>query len=180
MKSGKDATMNLHIRLLQEQDIEPIAAAFLAIGWNKPAAQYVQYLAEQEAGQRPVLVALVDDVFAGYVTVLWQSDYPPFRAEQIPEIADFNVLPHLRRRGIGSRLLDKAEATTAERSDVVGIGVGMYPDYGPAQRLYVKRGYIPDGRGLTYQYHVVKPMEPVINDDDLVLYFTKRLMVLND
>ena len=51
----------------------------------------------------------------------------------------------------------------------------MYPDYGNAQRLYVLRGYVPDGRGLTYKYQVLKPLECTINDDDLVLYFTKSL-----
>ncbi len=47
--------------------------------------------------------------------------------------------------------------------------------YGNAQRLYVKRGYVPDGRGLTYDGRVLKPMENTVNDDDLVLYFTKSL-----
>jgi len=168
-------SLTLHIRLLQAQDILPIAAAFQALGWNKPAAQYERYLAEQEAGARTVFVALVDNGFAGYVTINWQPEYPPFRAENIPEIQDFNVLPHFRRRGIGSRLMDEAEAIVVERFSVVGIGVGMYADYGTAQRMYVKRGYIPDGRGLFYQDHFIQPGEPVKVDDDLTLQFTKRL-----
>lgn len=166
--------MPLTIRRLQTRDIHPIAAAFAAIGWNKPASQYERYLAEQEAGQRIVLVALMDDVFAGYVTIIWHSDYPHFRAENIPEIQDFNVLPHFRRQGIGSRLMDEAEQIIAQRSPVVGIGVGMYADYGTAQRMYVKRGYIPDGRGLFYNGVLVQPGESVPVDDDLVLHFTKR------
>ncbi len=166
--------MSLFIRPLQQQDIEPIAAAFTAIGWNKPASQYARYLAEQEAGRRVILVALMDDIFAGYVTINWQPDYPPFHAENIPEVQDFNVLPHFRRQGIGSRLMDEAETIIAQRSPIVGIGVGMYADYGTAQRMYVKRGYIPDGRGLFYGDHVVKPGESVPVDDDLVLHFTKK------
>jgi len=51
----------------------------------------------------------------------------------------------------------------------------MYPDYGNAQRLYVLRGYVPDGRGLTYDCWILEPMESTVNDDDLVLFFTKRL-----
>jgi hypothetical protein len=27
----------------------------------------------------------------------------------------------------------------------IGIGVGLYRDYGPAQQLYFQLGYIPDG-----------------------------------
>ncbi len=167
--------MNLTIRTLQTQDIEPIAQAFAHIGWNKPASQYGRYLVEQNAGTRVCLVAFVDGDFAGYVNVLWQSDYEPFRAANIPEVADFNVLPHYRRQKIGTRLMDTAEALIAQRSPIAGIGVGMYPDYGAAQRLYVARGYVPDGRGLTYHNRILQPLEQVINDDDLVLYFTKQL-----
>jgi ribosomal protein S18 acetylase RimI-like enzyme len=53
------------------------------------------------------------------------------------EIVDFNVRPDLRRRGIGTRLMDEAEALIATRSPIAGIGVGLGLDYGPAQRLYV-------------------------------------------
>lgn len=167
--------VNLHIRLLEARDIQPIAAAFRILGWNKPAAQYERYLAEQEEKQRTVHVAFLDDGFVGYVTVQWQSDYPPFREAAIPEIQDFNVLPEFRRRRIGTRLMDAAERIVAEHSPIVGIGVGMDADYGAAQRLYVLRGYVPDGRGLFAHGQRVKYGMQVSIDDDLVLYFTKHL-----
>ncbi|MBZ0285722.1 MAG: GNAT family N-acetyltransferase [Anaerolineae bacterium] len=165
----------LTIRLLTEPDIQPIAAAFAELGWNKPASQYARYLAEQESGLRTVFVAFVDEAFAGYVTVLWQSGYPPFREANIPEIADFNVLPELRRQGIGGRLMDAAEASVAERFPVVGIGVGLFADYGAAQRMYMKRGYIPDGRGIFTQGHFVQYNESIVIDDEPALYFMKYL-----
>jgi GNAT superfamily N-acetyltransferase len=161
----------LAIRPLNGGDPVVMAAAFAAIGWDKPESQYQRYLAEQEAGTRDVLVATVDDVFAGYVTVLWESSY----FEGIPEICDFNVLPTYRRRGIGTALMDAVEAMVAERFPVVGIGVGLYPDYGQAQRMYVRRGYLPDGRGLIYDGRQVPPMETIRNDDDATLMFTKQL-----
>jgi len=167
--------VDITIRPLQEEDIEPIAAAFAAIGWNKLASQYRRYLTEQQQRQRSVLVAFVDHVFAGYLTVVWQPDYPPFHAENIPEIQDFNVLPVFRRRKIGTLLMDRAEQLVAERSPVVGIGVGMTADYGAAQRLYVLRGYVPDGRGLVSQNRCLSYGEEVRIDDDLVLHFTKIL-----
>lgn len=165
----------LQIRLLVAADISIIADAFTQIGWNKPATQYQRYLVEQEAGDRVVLVATVADRFAGYITILWHTDYPPFRAAHIPEIADFNVLPHYRRQKIGSQLMDEAERRIGERSELVGIGVGLYPDYGPAQRMYVLRGYVPDGRGVSYNGRQVAPGESVPVDDSLALYFTKKL-----
>jgi GNAT superfamily N-acetyltransferase len=164
----------LIIRLLETEDIQSIVSAFAAIGWDKPATQYERYLAEQQRGERVVLVAVWHDSFAGYLTIVWQSGYTAFRDASIPEIVDFNVLPQLRRRGIGSQLLEEAERRVAERSAVVGIGVGMDPDYGAAQRLYVKRGYIPDGRGLSSHNRAVASGETVTVDDGLVLYFTKN------
>jgi GNAT superfamily N-acetyltransferase len=166
---------DMKVRLLEADDVQPIASAFAAIGWNKPASQYERYLAEQQRGERVVLVAFLHGAFAGYLTIAWQAGYAPFREAGIPEIMDFNVLPHLRRRGIGSRLMDEAERRIAERSAVVGIGVGMDPDYGAAQRLYVKRGYVPDGRGLSSNGRHVRWGETVIVNDGLNLHFTKDL-----
>lgn len=168
-------TLPLMIRMLQPGDSGPIVAAFAAIGWDKPRHLYERYQAEQQLNQRVVLVAFVEAAFAGYITIAWTSHYPPFEHERIPEIQDFNVLPHVRRRGIGTRLLDEAERRVAQRSAVVGIGVGLYADYGAAQRLYVRRGYVPDGRGVAYRQQQVAPGRQVRLDDDLVLYFTKQL-----
>lgn len=169
--------MSLSIRKLEPDDCQVIAESFERIGWSshKPLSQYERYLNEQDAGERDVLVGFEDSDFAGYLTIVWLPEYEPFRVKGIPEVQDFNVLPEFRRRKIGTALMDQAEEEIAKRFNSVGIGVGMYPDYGNAQRLYVKRGYVPDGRGLTYGGKVLAPMETVVNDDDLVLYFEKQL-----
>lgn len=166
----------LEITPLRPEDPPLIARAFADIGWDKPEAQFVRYLDEQTAGDRPVLVARLDGVFAGYVTVVWVPLYAPFREAGIPEIQDFNVLPAFRRQGIGTALMDAAEALIALRSRTVGIGVGLYPDYGPAQRLYVLRGYVPDGRGIAWNAVHVTPMQEVIVDDELALFFTREII----
>lgn len=166
---------NAIIRLLEPDDIQTIASAFGAIGWNKPASEYQRYLADQQRGERVVLVAVQNDVFAGYLTIVWTSGYAPFRDAGIPEIVDFNVIPQLRRRGIGSQLLDVAEQRIADRSAVAGIGVGLSKDYGAAQRLYVQRGYIPDGQGLISHGRPVAVGEVVTVDDGLIVCFTKSL-----
>jgi len=170
-----DAEPGVVIRSLGDADPPIIATAFDAIGWNKPEALYTNYLAQQRSGAREVFVAEVGGVFAGYVTLLWETTYGPFAVQGIPEVNDFNVLPHLRRQGIGSALMDRVEEVAASRVDVVGIGVGMTEDYGAAQRMYVKRGYVPDGRGLMTHERAVAYGEEVRVDDDLALYFTKRL-----
>jgi len=166
---------NLVIRPLESRDVGPISAAFGDLGWNKPRSQYERYLSEQQSGTRTVFVAFIAEDFAGYVTVNWSPTYPPFRAGRIPEIQDFNVLPRFRRQGIGTRLMDEAERKISERSEIVGIGVGMSPDYGAAQRLYVLRNYVPDGKGLTRNGSPVRHNDEIIVNDGLVLYLTKTL-----
>jgi len=165
----------LQIHLLRKTDIQEIAAAFAALGWDKPASQYERYYAEQAAGERVVLVARLDKVFAGYTTIVWESPYPLFWKDKIPEIVDFNVLPQLRLQGIGTKLLDDAEKRISQRSPIAGIGVGMTADYGAAQILYVKRGYIPNGRGLIKKGQTLSYGDQVSIDDELALYFTKQL-----
>jgi len=163
------------IRLLESRDIPQIAEAFEKLGWDKPASQYERYLADQVFEARAVYVAFVEDEFAGYLTICWTSTYPPFRAAGIPEIVDFNVLPKFRRQRIGTVLMDRAEGEILRVSDVAGIGVGMTADYGAAQRLYIIRGYIPDGHGLYQRNHFPTHGEQITVDDDLALFLTRKL-----
>ncbi len=166
---------NLQVRSLEDRDLGQMAEAFRILGWDKPRSQYERYLSEQREGRREVFVAFSDGAFAGYLTINWSPGYPPFREAGIPEIQDFNVLPRFRRARVGTRLMDEAELAVSKRSRVVGIGVGLSPDYGPAQRLYVLRGYVPDGRGLTSHGHPVSCGRAVPVDDGLALYLTKEL-----
>jgi GNAT superfamily N-acetyltransferase len=165
----------MRIRPLAPSDVDAIAAAFAAVRWpGKAVDLFQQYLAEQAAGDRVVLLAELDGGFAGYVWV-WRSGYGPFRAEDIPEIQDFNILPPLRRRGIGTALMDAAESAIAHRSPVAGLGCGLYAGYGAAMRLYIGRGYLPDGRGVAYGGQTIAPGDTIRVDDSAELMFTKRL-----
>jgi GNAT superfamily N-acetyltransferase len=167
--------IDVAIRPLEKKDIPAIAWAFQQLGWNKPASQYERYLREQELGTRLVLVAFVKEEFAGYLTICWDANYEPFRARKIPKIVDFNVLPPLRRQGIGTQLMHQAEHEIAKVSTIAGIGVGMHREYGAAQRLYVLRGYVPDGQGLYHIDHHVGYGETITVDDHLALYLTRKL-----
>ncbi len=167
---------DVHVRPLQPSDPPVIAAAFEALGWDKPVAQYEEYLSEQDAGTRTVLVAWTSaQEFAGYLTVVWTSHYPPFADAGIPEVVDFNVLPHLRRRGIGARLMTEAEELIGQRSPIAGIGVALTADYGAAQALYAARGYVPDARGAIRDAQQIPHGTRVPIDDGTVLMLTRRL-----
>lgn len=164
------------LKRLAQKDIPLITSAFSEIGWDKPASLYQKYLEEQEKGERCVWAAFKEDNFAGYVTLKWQSDYPSFREQSIPEISDLNVLPKFRKQGIGLKLLDLAETEAGMKSPKVGIGFGLTADYGDAQKLYIKRGYSPDGLGITTHYQGISYGDTVCVDDHLVLWLTKTLL----
>lgn len=163
------------VRPMLPDDATRFHDAFTALGWDKSAALFDGYVADHAAGTRVALVAEADGEPVGYCTLLWSSRYPPFREAGIPELVDLNVLPRFRRRGLASLLLDALEARASELGDRIGLGVGLYADYGPAQRLYVARGYLPDGRGIVYDGHPVDPGTSIPIDDDACLMFTRRL-----
>ena len=162
---------------LFQSDISSIVSAFEQCSWSKPASIFKQYLREQDTKERLIWVAHKEEDILGYITLKWHSEYPYFKEHNTPEIKDLNVLPNFRNRGIGSALLDIAEKAAFEHSDKIGIGVGLYPDYGSAQRLYVKRGYIPDGKGITYEHKTVLTGKTTILDDELILWMVKECSI---
>ena len=166
---------NLKLREIRQTDCQKISESFQKQGWDKPISQYEQYLEFQEKGERDVIIAELNQEFAGYLTIKWKSDYKPFRIKRIPEIADFNVLKKYQRLGIGTCLMDEAEKRIKKISDCVGIGFGVYKDYGAAQILYINRGYKPDGNGLVKNSIPLKYGEIVTVDDSIVFCLTKKL-----
>lgn len=112
----------------------------------------------------------------GYVTVVWNSPYLGFHSRKIPEISDLNVLPNFRRKGIGTRLVHQCEKLAEGKGfKEIGLGVGLISDYGSAQRLYLRLGYMPDGQGAHYKNKVVKYNQDVRADDDLVIFLSKKI-----
>ncbi|NNF15043.1 MAG: GNAT family N-acetyltransferase [Gemmatimonadetes bacterium] len=159
----------MNLRPLQPSDPQSLEAAFQAIGWSKPAALFERYLREQADGERWVRVAVVAGEVGGYVTVVWESGDPELKRRGIPEIMDLNVLPHHREQGTGTALMDAAEAEAAGHAPRVGLRVGLHSGYGHAQRLYVARGYLPDGRGASRGGEIVGEGAMVPLDDDTTI-----------
>jgi GNAT superfamily N-acetyltransferase len=166
---------SFRVRSMTGDDPQAAAEAFSRIGWAKPATLFERYLIEQATGTRSCWMAHSGSAFAGYVTVNWKPTYPFFAEKKIPEIQDLNVLPPFRRRGIGTTLLGQAEAEIASRSEIAGLGVGLHPGYNDALRLYVKRGYVPDGQGVTYKDRYVREGELVRLDDCFLLHMLRRI-----
>lgn len=162
------------IRKMQESDIKDLSRGFISQGWPSREEILTRYFKEQESEEREVLIADLTGVVAGYITILPIAKQGPF-AGRAPELSDFNVFEPFQNQGIGNLLLEEAEKRVRLISDKVTLGVGLHSGYGPAQRLYIKRGYIPDGTGVWYQNH--QPAMNAVCEDigDLVLYLSKNL-----
>ena len=162
------------IRKMQESDIKNLSRGFISQGWPSREEILTRYFKEQESGEREVLVAEVEGAVAGYITILPCAKQGPF-AGMAPELSDFNVFEPFQNQGIGNLLMEEAEKRVKLVSDKVTLGVGLHSGYGPAQRLYIKRGYIPDGTGVWYQNH--QPAMNAVCEDigELVLYLSKNL-----
>jgi len=163
------------IRKMQESDIKDLSRGFTSQGWSSREEILTRYFKEQESGEREVLIADLTSAVAGYITILPDAKQGPF-AGMAPELSDFNVFEPFRNQGIGNLLMEEAEKRAKLLSDKVTLGVGLHSGYGPAQRLYIKRGYIPDGTGVWYQNH--QPAMNAICEDigELVLYLSKDLI----
>ena len=162
------------IRKMQESDIKELSRGFISQGWPSREEILTRYFKEQESGEREVLVAEVEGALAGYISILPCAKQGPF-AEIYPELSDFNVFEPFQNQGIGNLLLEEAEKRVRLISDKVTLGVGLHSGYGPAQRLYIKRGYIPDGTGVWYRNQPLEMNATIQNNDDLVLYLSKEL-----
>ena len=161
------------IRKMQESDIKELSRGFISQGWPSREEILTRYFKEQESGEREVLVAEVEGALAGYITILPCAKQGPF-AEIYPELSDFNVFEPFQNQGIGNLLLEEAEKRVKLFSDKVTLGVGLHSGYGPAQRLYIKRGYIPDGSGVWYRNQSLEMNAVCEEIGELVLYLSKR------
>jgi GNAT superfamily N-acetyltransferase len=166
--------MLVKIQLLDTKTIPQIAAVPSFLNFHAPAPYFEKLLAAQEKSELVFLVARSANTITGFVYIKWRADYPPFAEQGIPEIRDLRVLAEYRRRGIATALMNEAEKRIFRRSKFAGLGVGLYADYGPAQQMYVRRGYVPDGRGLMHYNQPVSPGHDVFVDDDLLLFFIKE------
>ncbi len=147
-----------------------------AQGWHTDVSKFEEELRHQEEGRCVCLTAEWEGEPAGYVSVYLSPIEGPFADKGWPEINDLCVLQKYQGKGIGRALMDAAEALAARYSNTVCLSVGLHAGYGRAQRMYVLRGYMPDGSGVWYRGKPCTPYDTVYtNDDDLVLYLSKDL-----
>ncbi len=166
---------NLLIRSMNISDAKVIYDTYLSYGWHPSLETYEGYYREQEVGKRMVFIAEYNGDVSGLCTLVMNSTEGPWAGMGYPEIVDLTVFYHVHNMGIGNKLLDVAEQEAAKLSDMVYLAVGIHSGYGVAQRIYVKRGYLPDGSGVWYQGKQLEQYAPCCNDDDLLLFMSKKL-----
>lgn len=161
----------IEIRDATRSDIAALYDLYAAVG--KKDDGYFEHAFE--AGAVPVL-AFEDGVLAGFALLNWTPRYSLYRKLDIPEIQDLNVLPAYRRRGIARAIVEYCEeAARRKKCPLMGIAVGMTKEYGPAQIMYIKMGYVPDGNGVTYDRQGVQANMTYTLDDDFALMLVKPL-----
>jgi GNAT superfamily N-acetyltransferase len=166
----------IEVRHVTEADLARILAADGGPWWRRDETEWRAYLAQQGRGERICLYAELDGEVAAYGHLVRRSQYPPFVAAGAPEISDLRTAERFRGRGAGAAIIARCEALAREAGyAAIGLGVGLYADYGSAQRLYIRLGYAPDGRGLTYENAPVVPGERYRVDDELLLWLIKSL-----
>ena len=166
---------DLLVRDMLPEDADGFAEEERAQGWHASPDKFLTRLEHRREGCALPLVAEYQGRIAGYLSVYKTPGAGPYAGKPWPEVVDFAVLMKFRGRGVGSALMDVAEMIAAQTSDTICIGVGLHSGYGAAQRMYVRRGYVPDGSGVWYRDRVHEQYAPCVNDDDLVLHLAKRL-----
>lgn len=167
----------LLIRSMRESDGDVFYNTYLSYNWHPERKTYSNYYKEQETGKRKVFIAEYENQVAGICTLVLEPTEGPFGGKGMPEIVDLCVFFYLHHMGIGNKLLDVVEAEAFKLSNEVYLAVGVHSGYGIAQRMYIKRGYIPDGTGVWYQNKQLEQYAVCCNDDDLLLFLSKKLTV---
>jgi GNAT superfamily N-acetyltransferase len=142
------------IKIMAAEDISGLYALTESGRHTTESAYFERSLEEQAAGKRLVFIYAGEEgaQILGYAHYNRFPKYAPFRRFNIPEIQDLYVSPDHRQLGIGRALIAACEAqAVADGHQEIGIGVGIISDFGNAQRLYAKCGYIPDGAGIVYE-----------------------------
>lgn len=165
---------NIDIRKMNYNDIPLICRAD-----NDESEGNITYLKNQLLNQDKqecsALIALYNGNVAGYVFLYYECRWGALAGCGFPGVVDLVVFEKYRQKGIATCLMDVAEDIAKRHGSKVYLEVCLSSEYGHAQRLYVKRGYIPDGKGVYYEDRVCETDAICKNNDELTLCLIKDL-----
>ena len=167
-------SLNIDIRAMNYDDIPLICKAD-----DDESERNIAYLNNQLKNQDKhecsALIALYNGKVAGYVFLYYQCRWGGLANQNIPSVVDLIVFKEYRQKGIATHLMNVAEDIAKRHGNKVYLDVCLSSEYGPAQRLYIKRGYIPDGKGVYYEERVCETDAICKNNDELTLCLVKEL-----
>lgn len=114
------------------------------------AGRHDDRFAQQRQGRLTYLIAWLDEIPIGHAMVRWEGATDAYVAERISDCAhveDLFMMPELRSRGVGTRILGRGEQMAMERGiKQIGLAVGV--DNPRARALYERLGYVDTGFGV--------------------------------
>jgi len=166
---------NVDIHQADESDIPALYDLYAQIGQKDEG--YFEALFEKDC---VILMASQNKKDVAFGILNFEPKYNLYKKLEIPEIQDLNVVPEAREQGVATALVEAFENLARDQGlESIGISVGLTKNYGPAQRLYVKLGYMPDGNGIAYDREGVTVGQAYSVDDDLCLMMIKDLFRQN-
>jgi ribosomal protein S18 acetylase RimI-like enzyme len=129
-----DAGTAVRVREMTAGDVEPLART---LGW--PTYGINRRWEESLAGNREIFVAELDGRPVGSVSVNEREEYPGHL-----HLFALDVAQHLRRHGIGTRMIGYVEDESRARG-LAGVYLEVSTDNVDARRLYETLGYVLDG-----------------------------------
>lgn len=163
--------MSVKLRQADEGDINGLYNLYHSIG--KKDEGYFEAIFEKDC---IILIVEKQNQIIAFGILNFEPKYSLYKKLEIPEIQDLNVAPDFRQQGIATMIVESFENLARDQeAEHLGISVGLTKDYGPAQRLYYKLGYMPDGNGVTVDRKNVSHDQLVHVNDDLCLMLLKAL-----
>ncbi len=178
LSMSREITPDIAIRPLRQEELELLDV--MNRGWHKgrPLALHKDRLAMQQVGEAFYLFAWHGERPVGHVLlVLTGPSSEPMRGSlrNCAHISDLFVVPPYWSQGIGTRLMDEAEALAA-RQGFSQIGLAVAIDNDRALAMYERRGYRDLGFGerlVSWTYVDPDGQEQV--QTDILLYIVKPL-----
>lgn len=136
--------MDVGIRVAEPGDLGALTASM----GQRPF--FADRLARQARGGGVLLVAALADAVVGDVYLSWEPPGEPELGRHlpgVPSLVHLEVVPHLRGRGIGTSLIQRAEGEAVRRG-AARILLGVEGANRGARRLYEGLGYAEWEHGI--------------------------------
>jgi GNAT superfamily N-acetyltransferase len=138
----------LDIKVVEREGISEAIDEAVTTFFSGDRAALESHFEGHAEGDSSTLFGYKAGELVGILTIRWRPRTPFLREQNIPLIQNIEIKWERRGQGLGYELMEHAERFASTRTNRIAICVSISKAYGPAQRLYVKRGFIPDGQGV--------------------------------